>query len=190
VPAAAPTPAAVPGYGSVAPYGSPMPEYGQLLVRYPEEMRSGARTGAPAWWPVVVLTMISGLLGLISASRRAARARRGRNSVAPYWIAFATSFVASLSLGVVLQPAVTAAWQDFREAAHTKAVERNLVFDGRLKQTNRVTVTSARCEPVGERGADDLRRYTCLLRLDGGGTGTVDLTADSAGVWTAVPLKK
>jgi hypothetical protein len=82
------------------------------------------------------------------------------------------------------------AWHEFRERAYTQALQQNLVKDDQLTKSARVTATSAQCEPAGARDADDQRRYSCLLKLDDGRTGTLDVTADSDGNWTAAPRKK
>ncbi len=144
----------------------------------------------PAWWPVVAWTFVFGVFGAASASRRADRARRGRNSVAPYWVAWAvtlavtgTLWLAGLAVGVPV-------FQDWREDTVTTALERNLVGDGRLAETALVTATDAGCEPVGPRDPAGQRRYDCALTLKDGRTASLTVTADADGAWTAVPVRK
>jgi hypothetical protein len=186
-PTAPPWAAAAPG---PAPAEAPLPPYGQLLVPFPEEMQNASRAKAPAWWPIVLWTMISGLFGLISAARRAGQARRNRNSPAPYWIAWAVSFVAAVLLwNVIIVPAVVTLWGDVREGSRTEALQNNIVKDGQLQSSSRLTAVSARCEPTADRAGDGLRRYTCLLKLDDGRTGTLDVKADPDGTWTALPMR-
>jgi hypothetical protein len=190
-PVEAPPPAPmVPVYGGVAPYGSPLPPHGQLLVPYPDEMRNASRPTPPSWWPIVPLTFLLVAPGLISTVRRSAQARRGRNSEAPYWVTFAASLpVLFLVWGVILAVAIPVAW-NARETAITKSVQKNIVSDGQLTSKSRLTATSAVCEPNGSRSRDGQRPYSCLLKLDDGRTGTIDVSADSDGNWTAVPLAK
>jgi hypothetical protein len=194
-PAAAPVVAAppappVPVYGGVAPYGSPMPQYGQLLVPYPEEMRNASRPTPPTWWPIVPLTFLFVIPGLISTIRRSAQARRGRNSEAPYWITFLVSLPVLFLVWCVIFAVAIPVFLNHREAAMTKSVQEQIVSDGQLKSKSRLTATSAVCDPNGTRTSDGLRLYSCLLKLDDGRTATVDVSADKDGNWTAVPLAK
>ena len=178
-PAPPPAPPALP---APLPYGV----HGQLLVPYPEEMQNAGRPRPPAIWPVAVFTVFFGILGAISASRRAARARHGRTSGAPYWI----TFVIALAVGVLLtfvittmvvQPLIT----DRQETKAVQAVQHSLVSDGTLTRTVGVKATTATCTAIGPRAADGYREYSCLLKLDNGKTGTVDVIADRAGKWAA-----
>jgi hypothetical protein len=178
-PAAAPPPA------------PPMPvAYGQLLVPYPEEMRNASRPIPPSWWPIAPLTFVFLIPGLISTIRRGTRARRGRNSQAPYWITFAVSVVAAFVAWSLIAAMAVPGYLNYRETAITKTVQEHIVKDGQLKAKSRLTATSASCDPTGARADDDQRRYSCLLKLDDGRTGTIDVTADEDGNWTAVPLTK
>jgi hypothetical protein len=78
----------------------------------------------------------------------------------------------------------------WREDLVTTAVEKNLVGDGRLAETARVTATAAACKPVGARGTDGRRRYACALTLTDGRSASLTVTAGRNGAWTAVPAKK
>jgi hypothetical protein len=170
--------------GPAAP--APYTAHGQLLVPYPEEMHNAGRPRPPAVWPVAVFTLIFGLLGAISASRRAAQARRGRTSTAPYWITYVIALVASVALGVVVTNAgVRPLLADRQEASAVSSVQHQLVSDDTLTRTAGVKATKAACTAVGPRGSDGNREYSCLLTFDTGKTGTVDVTADRAGNWTA-----
>jgi hypothetical protein len=180
---------ATPAYGSVTPYGAPFPEYGELLVPYPEEMANAARPQPPSWWPVVVWTFFFGLLGAVSAGRRAARARRGRNSAAPYWVAWAVTVAAvSVLSGLVVAVGVPA-YLAYRENVITEALQSRLQADGQLQAAAHAAATSVTCEPLGPRDRAGMRPYDCLFALDDGRSGTLSLTADSDGNWTAVRKK-
>jgi hypothetical protein len=177
----------------VAPaYGGGIP-HGQLLVPYPEEMHRAGRAKPPALWPIPPLTFLFAVPGLISTVRRAGRAQRAHRSAAPYWIAFVVSLAASFLLWSMIFAVGFAVLLNVRETAVTKTLQENLVKDGQLKAAWNLTATAARCEPAGSR-TDDLRRYDCLLTLADGRTGSLSVTADSDGNWTAVttaaPAKK
>jgi hypothetical protein len=181
-------PAAAPAGMPPAP---PMPvAYGQLLVPYPEEMRNASRPTPPSWWPIAPLTFLFLIPGLISTVRRGGQARRGRNSQAPYWITFAVSWFVSGLLWSGASLVGLPLYYNHLETGATKAVQQHIVKDGQLKAKSRLTATSASCDPTGARADDDQRRYSCLLKLDDGRTGTIDVTADFDGNWTAVPLTK
>jgi hypothetical protein len=189
-----------PAYPTTPPWATPPPAgpaayppyapYGQLLVPYPEEMQNAARPQPPSWWPVVAWTFIFGIFGAVAASRRADRARRGRNSVAPYWVAWAVT----LAVGGVLWLAGVAVgvpvYLNWREDMVTDVVASNLVHDGRLAETAEVTATKAACDPVGPRDPAGQRRYDCTLTLQDGRTAALTVTADADGVWTPVPVRK
>jgi hypothetical protein len=158
--------------------------HGQLLVPYPEEMHNAGRARPPAVWPVVVFTLLFGVFGAITTSRRAAQARRVRNSTTPYWVAFLITLVAGGYLSfMVTTAAVLPAIDNIRESAAVDAVQQNLVGDGRLQKTAGTTATSATCTALDVRRSDGRRDYSCLLTLDDGRTGTIGVTADRAGAW-------
>jgi hypothetical protein len=187
---AAPSEAVAPGYGAVTPWGAPYQEHGQLLVPFPEEMHTAARAEPPAWWPVLIWTFFFGVFGLVSASRRANQARRGRNSPAPYWIAWAATSAVLSVLGAVVAVAAVPAYLAYREDAVTKVVQEKIMTDGRLQASAHVTATTANCEPIGPRDTSGARRYDCVLSLDDGRTGSLIVTADESGNWTAITKKK
>ena len=175
-----------PAYGAVTPYGAPLRPHGQLLVRYPEEMHNAARPKPPALWPIAAYTFLFLLPGIISTARRAGQARRGRNGVAPYWITFAVSLVASwLVWGMIVSVGVPIGINIY-ETRITDRVEHNLIHDGQVAKSTGVAVQTATCQPMGTRGADGLRTYDCLLSLGDGSTGTIEVRADTAGTWTAL----
>jgi hypothetical protein len=179
-----------PAYGAVAPYGSPLPPHGGLLVPFPEEMHNAVRPKPPALWPIAPFTFLFLIPGLVSAARRAAQARRGRNSVAPYWITFAVSLVGSFFLWSMIGAVTYPMALNYVEGQVTERVEHNLVHDGQIAKSSDVTVTAAKCEPMGPRAADAQRAYECLLTLDDGTTGTLNIRADADGNWTAAPAAK
>lgn len=184
----APAPAAppAPGYGTVTPYGSPLPPHGQLLVAYPEEMDSAARPKPPSLWPIAPFTFLFLIPGIVSTARRAAQARRGRNSAAPYWITFVVSLAASWLLWSMIFSVGVPIGINLFEGRVTKSIEHNLVHDGRIEKSVGVAVKTASCQPVGNRATDGLRTYVCLLSLGDGSTGTIEVRASTAGDWTAV----
>lgn len=183
---AAPEEAPPPAYGSVTPWGAPLSEYGQLLVPYPEEMINAARPRPPAWWPVVIWTFFFGILGIVSAARRANQARRVRNSPAPYWIAWGLTMAVTAGLSVGAIAVALPAYLTYRESAVTKQVQDNIQTDGRLQESAGVTAATATCDPLGPRDSGGTRLYDCVLALEDGRTGSLKVSADSDGNWTAV----
>ncbi len=173
----------VPAHDTISPYGAPYPQHGELLVPYPEEMVNAARPKPPAWWPVVAWTFFFGILGALSASRRAGRARRGRNSTAPYWVAWAVTLAASTVTGAAVAAVGVPAYLDYREDAVTKVVQEKLRTD---VQGGAAAAKSVTCAPDGPRDAAGLRRYDCLLTTEDGRSGSFAVTADTDGNWTAV----
>jgi hypothetical protein len=149
-------------------------QHGQLMVPYPEEMTNAGRSKPPSWVPVVLFTFFFGLFGAISASRRASRARRGRNDQHPYWIAFGVSLAACLvAESVAVATIGIPAYAAFREQAMIKVIQENVAGEP--------GVASAVCEPAGARRTDGLRVYGCDVRLDDGGAGTVKIIVDQKG---------
>jgi hypothetical protein len=187
-PQSAPVTAEVPAaYGAVAPYGQPMPEYGGLLVPYPDEMRHAPQAQAPAVWPVVVFTFLFLYLGALSAGRRARLARSGRNSASPYWLTFLITLVVANMFWLAVTVFVGVPFVNgVREGIRLEAVERNVVQDGQLKQA-RITATAARCHAVSERDSAGMRDYLCQLTLADGRSASLSLTADPDGNWTSQP---
>ena len=168
---------------ATGPAEQPLPQYGGLLVPYPDEMQHASRAQAPAVWPVAVFTLLFGIVGLVSAKRRADQARRTRNSSAPYWIAFLVSAAAGAFIwfvvsAVVIGPALT----EFQENQRLAAVQRNVVGDGQLKKA-RIEATAAQCRAVTDRDAAGMRDYLCRLTLADGNTASLTLTADESGQW-------
>jgi hypothetical protein len=153
----------------------PHTPHGGLLVPYPEEMANAARPKPPSWVPVVIFTLLFGVLGSISAKRRATVARRTRNDQHPYWIAFGATMAVGLVAWVVAALGfLVPVYLDFREGVVTKVVEGNVVSADKR-------VSSAACVPVGDRTADGLRTYRCTITLTSGRSGTTQVQADEAG---------
>ncbi|GAA3342851.1 hypothetical protein GCM10020358_39350 [Amorphoplanes nipponensis] len=178
---------APPAAGPAPAPGRPALPHGGLLVPYPDEMQHASRAQAPAVWPVAVFTLLFGILGAVSAKRRAAQARRGRNSAAPYWIAFLASAVAGafcwfVVAAVLVGPVLTG----IQENQRLEAVQRNVVGDGQLRDAH-ITATAAQCRAVTERNPDGMRDYMCRLTLADGHTATLALTADESGQWHSGP---
>ena len=161
-----------------APWGAVPHQHGRLMVPYPEEMFHADRPTPPSWIPVVFLTLFLWPFGLVSAARRAAKARHGRNDRHPYWIAFgATTAAGTVLLGAAAAIGVPV-YLAAREGAATSALQSNLVHDGQI-----AAASGATCRPVGVRGDDGLRDYNCVVTLSNGRNGTITVTADRTGRW-------
>jgi hypothetical protein len=176
-------------YGTVTPWEAPYPQTGQLLVPYPEEMRNAARPAPPSWWPVAVWTFFFGILGAVSAGRRAERARRGGNSSAPYWITWAAAMGVSAVMSSVMVLVAYPAYQNYHEQSVTTQVEKKMRTDGTLKGLLGVGATAVNCDPQANRDDAGMRAYECALTLEDGRTGTLTVTADTDGSWSVVRKK-
>ena len=185
---AAPDEPAAPAPGSVTPWGAPWTPHGQLLVPYPEEMHNAARPKAPCWWPVVVWTFFFGLLALIAVIRRADQAKRGRNSVAPYWVAWGVTMALSGMLGAMVAVAGVPAYLAYREDAVTEQVQEKVVGDGQIEKATGLAATSASCKPTGAR-VDGQRPYDCVLTLEDRRTGSLSIAAGTDGTWVSTAPK-
>jgi hypothetical protein len=132
-----------------------------------------------------------GLLGAVSAKRRAKRARRDGNPRYPYWLAFALTLVVAAVPGLYAVGVTAGVVQgQVVEPRVERTVENSLVHGGRLTVPEGVTVLSAECAPTGARSTTDgLRDYTCSVGLSSGRTGSVRLRADHKGNWTAIAAK-
>ncbi|KUL42391.1 hypothetical protein [Actinoplanes awajinensis] len=170
--------------GVVPPYGSPSNKHGQLLVRFPHEMTGSARPDAPSWRPVVAWTFLFSLLGVVSAMQRSRKARAYGRRRAPYWVAFVVTAVAggafwtALAVDVVLPLHRTQV-----EDKATDAVQEKVFGDGRVEAAVGTTVKTGACVPVGDRGADGLRRYDCTFLLTDGRSALMTIEADARGSW-------
>lgn len=172
-----------PAHDTINPYEAPCPPHGELLVRYPEEMVNAARPRPPSWWPVVAWTLVFSVLGAVPASRRARRARQQRNSPAPYWVAWGVTLVASGLAGMLAVAAGVPAYLEYREGAVTKVLQDKLRADA----WGGGAAASVTCTPAGPRDTTGFRRYDCLLAAEDGRTGSITVTADGDGNWTAAP---
>ena len=159
--------------------GVPYTPHGRLMVPYPEEMFNASRPQPPSWVPVVLFTFFFGAFGAISAARRAAEARSGRNDRHPYWIAFGATMAAGLAAWSVAAAIWVPVYLDVRENAVTKTVESSMTATG-----NGVTATE--CEPTGDRAAGGRRTYLCQVSLSDGRTGEIRVTADAEGHWKPI----
>ncbi|OJF15331.1 chromosomal replication initiator protein DnaA [Couchioplanes caeruleus] len=165
----------------VTPYGV-VPQVGGLLVPYPEEMRNAPRAQAPAVWPVAAFTFFFWVLGAISAARRSDHARRGRNSVAPYWVTYGIVLAVSAFFWGVMGLAVgKPLLESMRESATVAALEENVLHDGQLEKAN-ISASSADCRAAGD-WTGGRRDFLCELKLSDGRTGRVLVNADEQGSW-------
>ena len=132
-----------------------------------------------------------GLLGAPIAARRARKARRHGNPRYPYWLAFGLTLAAAAVPGLYAVGVTAGIVQSqVVEPRVQRTVEQSLVHGGRVSVSGGGTVESAKCLPIGARGADDgLRDYTCSLALSSGGDGTLRVTADRKGNWTSIAAK-
>ncbi|GIF11678.1 hypothetical protein [Actinoplanes teichomyceticus] len=170
--------------GVVPPYGSPGNKHGQLLVRFPQEVLGAARPEAPSWRPVVAWTFFLSVLGVVSAMRRAGRAREYGRRRAPYWVAFVVTCVAGAAFWSAL--VVDVALPVYRIQAEdraTAAVQEKVRGDGRVEAAVGTTVKSGGCVPVSDRDAEGMRRYDCTFRLSDGRSASMVIEADTRGNW-------
>jgi hypothetical protein len=167
---------------------APLPPYGQLLVPYPEEMQNAGRANAPSWWPIILWTFfLGGLLGLIPTVRRAARARRNRAGVAPYWITWGVTLVVTAFVwNAVIVPAATQSVVGWLEHSRTGKLQTALAHDGSLRTATGATPVAAQCDPITARDGAGDRRYTCLVRFGDDSTGTLDVVAGTDGRFTPI----
>lgn len=178
---AAPT---VPRFGgTVPPYDSPDYKHGQLLVRFPGEVEAGHRPEAPSWWPVVLWTFLLSALGVISALRRSAQARRFGRARRPYWIAFAATLLAGAAFWSVLTfAAAIPLYRYHEENGITARLQAALASDARITKEFG-TVSAVECTPEDGRETDGLRTYLCTFQLAGGRTNGIYVRGDTEANW-------
>jgi hypothetical protein len=187
-PWATPAPAApdaTAGRPGMSPWGAPTTEHGQLLVPFPEELQNAARAEPPSWIPVVVWTALFGVFGAIAAAKRAEMARRGRNSPAPFWIAFGVTMVVSALLAAATVTVGLPVYLEQREQAMTRQVQSAMVEGPQIATMLRSPATSASCEPLGDR-LDGVRPYSCVVALQDGRSVTMRVEGSADGKWTPV----
>jgi hypothetical protein len=173
----------------VTPWGAPPTEHGRLLVPFPEEMHTAPRAEPPAWWPVIIWTFFFGVFGVVSAGRRANQARRGRNSAAPYWVAFGATLAVMGVLGAITWAVAVPAYLATRENVITKTVQEQIRTDGQLEKALHTTAATANCDPISDR-TDGERLYSCVVSLADGRTGTLTVKGDEDGDWTPVTVTR
>jgi hypothetical protein len=168
------------------PYGPPQQpqwgqqqpsQYGGLMVPYPELIRT-AGAPKPSWVPVVAWTFFFSLLGLISAARRAGKARRAGHPGQPYWIAFGVTWVASFVIWAVAMAIAIPVYLNIRHEAVAKSIAENLTAQPAAKG---VRISSADCEPLNRKGPGGLDAYSCHVTLSTGADGAVTVLADGDG---------
>jgi hypothetical protein len=181
-------------------------------------MRDATRPPAPAVWPVVLLTalfalpgmlvavagllvgglgLVIGLLGLVVASigavfarRRARAAAEGGAGPALYWVAFAVPWVLCGLIGLVSMVTVgIPAYLAVRESAAMKVMQDAIVTDGKLTAATGLTATDADCVASGGSERDGARPYVCSVTLSDGRIGTLNVIGDGDGGWTLAPTK-
>ena len=169
------------------PYGPPQPppmpyQYGGLMVPHPELIQAAGRP-KPSWGPVAAWTFFFGIFGVISAARRAEKAKRAGHQQHPYWIAFGVTLAVTGLLTVIAVVAVgIPVLRNIRQGAVEKTVEENLVAEPASKG---VSIMAADCTSLHQKGPGDLDMYSCKLTLTTGKSGTVTVLADGDGTVAA-----
>ena len=175
-----------PVYGAVTPYELPLPQHGGYLVTYPERL-TDARPTVPPVWPVAVFTLLFGVFGAVPAGRRATRAKAAGGGAAAYWLTFGLIHGVMVAVLVLLAVAVgVPAYVAAREGAIVKVLQESVVSTARAADTT-PAVIGADCRAEGERAADGLRPYRCVLTLADGRTSTMHVRADEDGRWVPAP---
>jgi hypothetical protein len=177
-------PTAVPLYGgTVPPYDSPDNKHGQLLVRFPGEVRAGHRPEAPSWRPVVIWTFLLSALGVISVLRRASQARQYGRSRRPYWIAFVATLLAGAAFWTTAVAVVAIPAYQYRvESGITERLRTTLASDARVRKQFGV-VSGVECTSETDRNAEGLRTYLCTFQMSNGKTNGLFVNADVKGNW-------
>ncbi|SDT66029.1 ECF transporter S component [Actinoplanes derwentensis] len=166
-----------------APVYSPAYKHGQLLVRFPGEVHAAGRPDAPSWRPVMVWTFFLSALGVISALRRSATAKRYGRRRRPYWIAFVASLLGGAAFWTLLTVNVAIPYYEYyQEDQITTVVQDTLIGDRRIiKHVG--AVTSVACRPENERNSDGVRTYLCTFQLATGKSSGMYVEADDKGNW-------
>jgi hypothetical protein len=152
--------------------------HGRLMVPFPEAMYQATLPEAPAWWPVVAFTAVSGPFGAISAARRAHRARLHRRDRYPYWLAYA------LTLVVLVAPLTYYGYVIARDVVRAMTLDENVRHEpAGLGLAAGTTVRSADCRPAGSWRADGTRVYACAVELGDGRTEKLAVAANGKGAW-------
>jgi hypothetical protein len=182
--------------GFPAPGGFPPPG-GYLLPRgYPPPyevsyapFRAGGGTfyDAPKVYPVVLLTLLGGIWGAISASRRVRKARAMGAPTGRYWAAWGITLALAVAVIVPLRLAGLAHDRSARPDKFTATwIENQLVTNSDFKNQSGtvVKVSAATCAPdrVTARGVGT---YACAIDFADGYRGTYEVTVDAAGAWSA-----
>ncbi|GAA1626005.1 hypothetical protein [Actinoplanes couchii] len=168
-----------------APAYSPVYRHGQLLVRFPGEVHAAGRPDAPSWRPVVTWTFFLSALGVISALRRSATAKRYGRQRRPYWIAFVTTLLAGAAFWSALTVNVAIPYYQYREEHKITTLLQDSLIGDRTVIKKFGAVTSVACRPDGERDADGVRTYLCTFQLATGKSSGMYVEADTNAKWLA-----
>jgi hypothetical protein len=147
------------------------------MVAHPELMHTSVRP-KPSWIPVVAWTFFFGLFGVISAARRAGKARKAGHPQQSYWIAFGATLFAGTVVWAVAAALTVPVYLNTRQTAMTKTVEENIVAQPATAAG--VRVTAADCKSI-DGNRDGLYAYTCRVTLNNGRSGTVSVLAEPDG---------
>lgn len=135
-----------------------------------------ARTQRPSAVPVVLFTVLFGIFGSISASRRAKKAKAAGGTGTPYWAAFGITLVAVIGLQLALLALIMA--------------NAKIATPGKLEQSivaaasgDGVHPTAASCAEAGVH-QDGTGQYRCAITFSDGTHGTYTITVDRDGRWT------
>ncbi|WP_051796895.1 hypothetical protein [Catenuloplanes japonicus] len=164
-----------PGYGPPGAFGPP----GTAPVGYLQTSGRPYAGDAPGFGPVILFTAIFGILGALSASRRARRAREMGAPTQKYWVAFGLTLLAQWLLFGIIQLATSGG-----EAVTSTSLEQSIVREGDFVDRSGapVTVTGATCVAT-DVDSDGAGRYDCMLDFNAGGSQAFEVTADASGTW-------
>ncbi|MBO3738368.1 hypothetical protein [Actinoplanes flavus] len=175
-----PDPVPAPAAPPVDPTGH---QHGQLLVRFPGEVRAAGRPEAPSWRPVVCWTFFLSVLGIISALRRSGQAHRYGRERSPYWIAYGLTVLGGAAVWAALTFAVAVpAYHAYREDRITTVLQDTLAADSRITAAVG-RFTSVTCLTESDRDAEGLRTYLCTFDLATGKSTGMYVVADTRGNW-------
>lgn len=178
--------AAAPEHPPVPPHDAAYPpgfKHGQLLVRFPGEVHAAGRPEAPSWRPVVAWTFFLSALGVISALRRSATARRYGRARRPYWLAFVATLVGGAALWSALTVYAVVPYYQYRQETQIATLVQDGMIGDRAIIKKFGAVDSAVCRPEDERNDEGLRTYLCTFQLATGKSSGIYIEADTNGKW-------
>ncbi|WP_433376811.1 hypothetical protein ACQPZX_08550 [Actinoplanes sp. CA-142083] len=155
-------------------------QYGGLMVPHPELIHVVGRP-KPSWKPVAAWTFFFGIFGIISAARRADKAKRVGQDQGPYWIAFGVTLVVAGLFWTIVPKVLLTAYIDHRRGAVAKSIEGELMNRPAAKGAH---ITAADCKPLDATRHGGDNAYSCHVTLSSGSRGTVTVRLNSDGSGT------